>query len=589
MVRTATVLLLSAALAAQGSAQGPTLPGTTLNATLLYPVSGGPTGTGQFPSGRFTLNYRLNPALSVHAGALHLAPANAGMWAGVAGLRFDVLTGTISAAPFIDVGYGMATGLETVGTVGTPSGPVPVPQEATEGAFGGGAGMVAEWSLNPFLTFSTTAGYWHFQAGGAIDPVNGPFLGGGLRFGLPFGDGMAARPPMLAGGPIEIQIEEPAAWSTNGTRGLKAAAKNSIRVRGTARDPLGRPIAEVRLNGSAANIVALDGPGALARFTGFVPVFEDTKEVEVSVLAADGRRVTATYEVTPTVPRASEGAAETASRALAGGSKGKRFAVVIGISDYVDETIPDLEYADDDAQAFYEFLRSEKAGLGGIPEEDIQLLLNEDATYRNMRSALYTFLEKATDDDLVYIYIAAHGAPNPNRPDDLFILPYDAEADNIAGTGFAMEHVNEAIQKLYARHTVLLTDACHSGGIGMGSFATRAAPGDETLNAINRAFLQDLQATQTGLAILTASEARQLSREGEEWGGGHGVFTWYLLKGLDGEADEDGDQIVRLGELLEFVRDGVRRETNNGQIPAFGSNAFDRFMPMSIVPPESEK
>jgi uncharacterized caspase-like protein len=150
-----------------------------------------------------------------------------------------------------------------------------------------------------------------------------------------------------------------------------------------------------------------------------------------------------------------------------------------------------------------------------------------------------------------------------------------------------MKDINQAISRLYARHAVLITDACHSGGIGMGSYATRAV-GNETLNAINQAFLQDLQATQSGLAIITASEARQLSREGQQWGGGHGVFTWHLLTGLRGAADEDGDGIVRLGEILEYVRDAVRRETSNGQIPAFGSNAFDRFMPMAVVIPEND-
>jgi uncharacterized caspase-like protein len=165
------------------------------------------------------------------------------------------------------------------------------------------------------------------------------------------------------------------------------------------------------------------------------------------------------------------------------------------------------------------------------------------------------------------------------------VLPFDAESDNIPGTGFPMDDVREAIQKLYARHVVLLTDACHSGGIGMGSVATRAAGGEESLNAINRAFLQDLQATTSGLAILTASEARQLSREGPQWDG-HGVFTYYLLKGLDGAADEDGDHLVRLGEVMEYVRDQVRRDTSNGQIPSIGSTSYDRFMPMAIVPGE---
>lgn len=583
MRRALALLIITAVpLAAQDSPQaGTTIPGLTVNTSVLFPM---PTGANQFPSGRFTVAKALG-GLALHGGALHLTPDGSGLWAGVAGLRFDLLDGPFQTAPFLDVGYGHVVQRVQAGGVETTGGGAVRYVEETTSAPGGGAGMLLEWRLRSHVSVSGTAGYWHFASGNGLEAVTGPFFGVGLRFGLPFGGSTTVTPPVMNGGPIQIRIEEPAAWAGGGTRGLRAVAKNSIRVVGTARDPSGVAIREVRLNGQLAALRPMDTGGSLARFVGFVPVTEETDGVEVAALSADGRRVSSVYDVTPTIPRISEAGARDAVARGTENVEGQRFAVVIGISDYVDDAIPDLDFADDDARAFYEFLRSDRAGMGGIPDENITLLLNRDATYRNMRSALYTFLEQATDDDLVYIYIAAHGAPNPNRPDDLFILPHDAEAEDIAGTGLPMEHVNEAIQKLYARHTVLLTDACHSGGIGGGSFATRAAPGDETLNAINRAFLQDLQATQSGLAILTASEARQLSREGEQWGGGHGVFTWYLLQGLEGRADTDGDRIVRLGELLEYVRDGVRRETNNGQIPAFGSNAFDRFMPMAVVPP----
>lgn len=584
MNRVLAIACLTAALPLVAEAQEtrhPAVPGTSLQTSLLFPSPG---DSDQFPSGRFTAEHALG-SLSVHGGALHLTPAGSGMWAGVAGVGFQLLEGSFGVAPFVDAGYGQVVQSVMVGSVETESGLVPNMEERTASAFGAGAGANVEWRVRPLLSLTGTAGYWHFASGADLDPVSGPFFGAGLRFGLPFG-AAAAPPPVRLPGTIQIHIEEPAAWSTGGTRGIRAMAKNSIRVVGTARDPSGGVVSEVRLNGQLAALRPMDGNGSVARFVGFVPVTEETDAVEISATATDGRRSSSQFAVEPTLPRVSESGAQAATARGAADVKGKRFAVVIGVSDYSDPAIPDLDYADDDARAFYAFLRSERAGLGGIPEENITLLLNEEATFRSMRSALTTFLEQATEDDLVFIYIAAHGAPNPNRPDDLFILPFDAEANNIAGTGLAMGHVNEAIQKLYARHTVLLTDACHSGGIGASGFATRAAPGTETLNAINRAFLQDLQATQSGLAILTASEPRQLSREGEQWGGGHGVFTWHLLQGLEGLADEDGDQIVRLGELLEYVRDAVRRDTNNGQIPAFGSNAFDRFMPMSIVPDE---
>ncbi|MFO7894445.1 MAG: caspase family protein [Longimicrobiales bacterium] len=373
-------------------------------------------------------------------------------------------------------------------------------------------------------------------------------------------------------GPV-IRVEEPREWAGAGTRGLTAQARSSVRVRGTVSDPMGGAIREVRVGGDLA---AVQLQGGHVRFTGYVPVQEDTREVEVAAWTGDGRYSSKVYDVRAvSAPSAPE-------PTVAGGFEGRRFAVVVGISDYADPRIPDLAYADDDARAFYEFLRSERAGAGGIPAENIELLLDEEATYRNLRSALFTFLEAATERDIVYVYVAGHGAPNPRRPDDLYLLPYDAEADDIPGTAFPMADVNEAISRLYAHHTVLITDACHSGGFGMGGAATRALAGG-AMNAINQAFLLDLGASQTGLAILTASEARELSQEDERWGGGHGVFTHFLLEGLRGAADLDGDRIVRWGELTEYVRLEVAEATRNAQHPSIGSQSHDRYLPMAVV------
>jgi uncharacterized caspase-like protein len=384
--------------------------------------------------------------------------------------------------------------------------------------------------------------------------------------------------PVLAtaAGPV-IQIEQPTEWAGAGSRGIRVNARNSIRVVGTVRDASGMGIREVQINGKRAALQSLDASGSLARFTAFAGVDEQTNQVEVAAWAIDGRRTAQVYAVQPGTPSAGATAGAAAMH-------GQRYAVVIGVSDYADPNVPNLQYADRDARAFYDFLRSEQAGLGGVPAQNIQLLLNEQATYRNIRTALFTFLERATENDVVYIYIAGHGAPNPTRPDALYLLPYDTEAANIAGTAIPMADVNQAIQRLYARHTVLLTDACHSGGVGLGGVAMRAVGGAAT-NAINQVFLNDLQTTSSGLAIFTASEPRQLSQEGAQWGGGHGVFTYHLLEGLRGAADTDGDQIVRLGELMEYVRDRVSRATHNAQIPMIGSHTHDRYLPMSIVMP----
>lgn len=100
-------------------------------------------------------------------------------------------------------------------------------------------------------------------------------------------------------------------------------------------------------------------------------------------------------------------------------------------------------------------------------------------------------------------------------------------------------------------------------------------------NLVNK-YLQSLSKAGRGRAIFTASETQEVSRESEEWGGGHGVFTYYLLEGLNGKADADGNGIVTLGEVMDYTDENVRRATKNAQHPSRAGN-FDRSLPMAVI------
>lgn len=371
-----------------------------------------------------------------------------------------------------------------------------------------------------------------------------------------------------------IEIVEPSAWRGVEPRGFTVATRRSIRVIGRAYHPSG--VNGVLVNGDRAALQAL-GDG-LVRFVGFANVERDTDEVEVAAFTDDGRTFLRRFDVQP---EPAEQVYETPEQAWSEEVRfpGKRWAVVVGISEYDDGRIPPLRFADRDARAFYDFLISERAGLGGFPPQNVVLLLNQDATYRNLRTALFGFLREATEDDQVVIYFAGHGVPDPERIQDLYLLTYDARVDNLSGTAFPMADVAEATRAVLARDIVVITDACHSAGVGGQVAAMR----DIGANQVNRLFLQELNASVGGLTIFTASQAAQVSFEGEEWGGGHGIFTHHLLEALNGAADEDRDRIVTLGEMMEYTRERVRRETRNAQIPTISQTTFDQALPMAAV------
>ena len=245
---------------------------------------------------------------------------------------------------------------------------------------------------------------------------------------------------------------------------------------------------------------------------------------------------------------------------------GVRWAVIIGISAYADTQIPSLRYASSDARAFYDWAVSPDGGK--YAPSRVKLLLNQEATAANIKQALFEWLRKALEEDMVTIYFAGHGSPeSPDSHNNLFLLPYDTKYASIATTAFPMWDIETALKRfIMAKKVVVLADACHSGGVGRSFDIARRSNRGIRVNPISSA-IQGLSQVGQGVCVISASSDNQFSQESEIWGGGHGVFTYFLLKGLQGDADYNQDRSVSLGELTSYLSEQVRRETQNGQSP----------------------
>lgn len=255
-----------------------------------------------------------------------------------------------------------------------------------------------------------------------------------------------------------------------------------------------------------------------------------------------------------TVTVVAQSASGAVARATAAPRIDKRWAVVIGIGDYRSPDIPDLKYAAADAQAIYDFLTSPAAGP--FEKERVLLLKDAHATGAAMREALFVFLQQADWDDLVVIYFAGHGAPDPARPDNLYLLPHDADLKSLAATGFPMWDVKTALRRQIAsERVVVIADACHSAGAREGLGAE---------NAISEGFSELF--TPSRRLVMTAADANEFSLEDARWGG-HGVFTHFLLEALKGAGDLDRNGIVTFTEAFDFVSRKVVEATQGRQNP----------------------
>ena len=241
-------------------------------------------------------------------------------------------------------------------------------------------------------------------------------------------------------------------------------------------------------------------------------------------------------------------------------NKGNIWAVVIGISQY--ERVRPLKYADQDALAFHQYLTQNI----GVPDDHVTLLLNEKATLYNLKRSLGTHLKRnAGAHDTVIIYYAGHGAPEADAFNadgdglEKYLVPYDADSQDLYTTGLPMREVETIFQRLSAERVIFITDSCYSGAPAGRTFATvsrRANLSDGFLNRLSKG---------KGRVVLTASRAGEVSEERDELG--HGVFTYYLLEGLRGKADIDGDKIVTVDEIYSYLSEQVPAVTGQNQHP----------------------
>jgi hypothetical protein len=232
------------------------------------------------------------------------------------------------------------------------------------------------------------------------------------------------------------------------------------------------------------------------------------------------------------------------------------YAIVIGIEQYRQQ-LPKADFATQDARTVAEYLTKAM----GYPEENVVMLLNN----RAMKSDFEKYFEKWLGNNVeqgstVFIYYSGHGAPN-TRSGDAYLVPYDGDPAFIDETGFSLKRMYSALGKLSAKEVIVALDSCFSGAGGRSVIAKGSRPLVMNLQ-------QDILLSKN-MTVLSASSGDQTSTTYDQKG--HGLFTYFMLKGMKDEDIVRQDGSLNVDDLYSYIKPQVesiaRKKYNNEQTP----------------------
>jgi hypothetical protein len=235
----------------------------------------------------------------------------------------------------------------------------------------------------------------------------------------------------------------------------------------------------------------------------------------------------------------------------------KIWAVIVGVANYPN--IKSLNYTDDDAYRVANFLQRPEGGA--IPDEQLRILIDESATKSKILYETRSLFGQADADDVILFYFSGHGM-------DGAFLPRD-----FTGSSNQLYHseIRGVFESSKAKHKICLADACHSGSLDKSN---------KDMGTMIDSYYNAWNGSTGGTALMMSSKAEETSIEYR--GLRQGVFSYYLIKGLKGEANKNNDKIVTITELFDYVKKNVQVYTSYKQTPVINGN-YDRNMPISVI------
>jgi len=222
------------------------------------------------------------------------------------------------------------------------------------------------------------------------------------------------------------------------------------------------------------------------------------------------------------------------------------FAVVFGIESY--KNIPGVTFARRDAQ----WMKTYFEKVLGIPAANIYFKTDADVSLAEFNTAFSGWLQKRIrkNESNVFIFYAGHGAPELKHK-KAYLIPYDGNPNYPEQTGYELNKLYSELNALGARSVTVFLDACFSG----------ANRNQEMLLADARPVMIEIEGSAWvgDVTVFSAASGAQIASAWPEKK--HGLFSYYLLKGLQGAADTDQNRVITVKELADYIYGQVSQTT----------------------------
>jgi hypothetical protein len=225
-----------------------------------------------------------------------------------------------------------------------------------------------------------------------------------------------------------------------------------------------------------------------------------------------------------------------------------KLALIIGIENYSD--LAKATYANNDAQYFKDYANNTL----GIKNENINLLVDEDATFIKINKVLKKWLKSKVipNKTEIIVFYAGHGlASQDGDKQDLYLLPQNADTDLLSISSISRNNLFKEISNLEPKSVTIFFDACYSGTSRDNKSLIASARPVNILKKVEDNIPENF-------TIFSASQLNQMSsglKNGE-----HGIFSYYLMKGLEGLADQNKDKQITNGELQAYMNLNVSQK-----------------------------